>query len=183
MTKSRRPKHTHHTEVHHHYHEAPAPEKPAPQPSPQKSSEGRTVRRVKVSAPKGPRLRGKADGVILTSALVVFGMWGFRALYEGKVKPGEAKAGQFLVGFGFVFFALSVLAIPAPEFAGTFAILVAVGSVLKNGADLAKDVSKATGGKPAEQQAIAAAGNVGSGNSSVTHNPHPENQKPRARAA
>lgn len=108
----------------------------------------------------------KAEKTILTCAVVVFAMWGFRTLYEmgnapvetakavkeGGIKqliglePQPAHPAQFLVGFGFVFFSLSVIAMGAPELAASFAILVATGTTLANGASLFTDVSKATAG-------------------------------------
>lgn len=108
----------------------------------------------------------KAEKTIVTCAIVVFAMWGFRSLYEmgnAPVEAGEAvhkgglkelvglephpsHPGQFLVGFGFTFFVLSIVAMGAPELAASFAVLVAVGTTLTNGYSLFTDVNKAVAG-------------------------------------
>lgn len=107
--------------------------------------------------------RAKSEGTILASAVVVFGVWAFRSLYEsgktvekaareGGVKelvglsPQPAHPAQFLVGFGFVFFTLSVVAVAAPKAAANFSLLVAAGTTVANGMSIFTDISKATAG-------------------------------------
>jgi hypothetical protein len=105
--------------------------------------------------------RTGAEGDIVVCAVIVGGVWAFRTLYETGKAAVESKSSpikelsglsahpahpaQFIVGFGFVFFTLSVIAIPAPEFAKMFAVLIAVGTTLANGASLFTDVNTAVG--------------------------------------
>jgi hypothetical protein len=106
-----------------------------------------------------------SEATIVVCAVIVGGVWAFRTLYETGKATGEAlatetsaskvktlagltahpaKPAEFIVGFGFVFFSLSVIALPAPELAKMFAVLIAVGTTLGNGATLFKDISTAT---------------------------------------
>lgn len=100
-----------------------------------------------------------AEGTIIGCAVVVAAVWGFRTLYEtGKeVKESKsstskelagftahpAKPAQFLLGYGFVFFTLSVVSMGAPDFAKNMAILIAVGTTLTNGAMMFTDIGNA----------------------------------------
>lgn len=94
---------------------------------------------------------------MLTASLVVLVLWTYRKLIEpaavGKasepalrkiigLEPTPASSSQFAIGFGFVFFTLSIGAIAAPELATGFAILVAVGYTLTNGASVFTDISR-----------------------------------------
>lgn len=105
----------------------------------------------------------KAESTIVTSAILVFAVWGFRTLYEQgkeitedktKTSPTELlgfskdvlKPSQFFVGYGFVFFTLSVGATISPKTASTFSVLVAVGCILGNGSEVFKDINKAVAG-------------------------------------
>lgn len=107
----------------------------------------------------------KAESTIVTSAILVFAIWGFRTLYEqgkeitkeaekkGATTPTELlgfsqaplKPAQFFVGYGFVYFTLSVGATISPKTASTFSVLVAVGALLGNGMEIFKDVNTAVG--------------------------------------
>ena len=104
-----------------------------------------------------------AEATIVVCAVIVGGVWAFRTLYEtGKSgielssgpKEGKsqlqtlagmsvhpAKPAEFIVGFGFVFFSLSVIALPAPDLAKWFAVLIAVGTTLANGSQLFTDIN------------------------------------------
>jgi len=103
-----------------------------------------------------------AEATITVCAVIVAGVWAFRTLYEtGKsgteltsgAKEGKslqtlagmeahpAHPAQFIVGFGFVFFSLSVIALPAPELAKMFAVLIAVGTTLANGTQFLNDIN------------------------------------------
>lgn len=69
---------------------------------------------------------------------------------KGKIAPTE----RFVVGWGVVFLTLSLAAPLSPQLAGSFAALVALGSILGNGVQVSKDVqaqlhSKATNTTPA----------------------------------
>lgn len=96
-----------------------------------------------------------AEKAVVASAIVVAGAWGYRKLVEPLATPQEtsnpvrqliglepnpAPAAQFLVGFGFTYLSLSIAVIAAPELAGAFAILIATGSILSNGAALFGDI-------------------------------------------
>jgi hypothetical protein len=105
----------------------------------------------------------QAETTITVCAVIVAGVWGFRTLYEtGKsgteltsgAKEGKsqlqtlagmsahpAAPAEFIVGFGFVFFSLSVIALPAPELAKMFAVLIAVGTTLANGTQFLNDIN------------------------------------------
>lgn len=105
--------------------------------------------------------RTGAEGTIVVCAVIVGGVWLFRTLYETgkaavevKSSPAKELAGlsanpahpaQFIVGYGFVFFTLSVVALPAPELAKMFAVLIAVGTTLTNGASMFTDINTAVG--------------------------------------
>ena len=135
--------------------------------------------------PQAPTIRSptssrkQAEGAVLISSLIVVSLWGYRKLIEPVaeskatepalrkiigLEPAPASSAQFAIGFGFVFFTLSVGAMAAPELATSFAILVAVGYTLTNGAsvftDITQQVSKGTaqGPTPAPGQSSAVAG-------------------------
>lgn len=100
-----------------------------------------------------------AQGAVVTSAVVVAGVWGYRKLVEPATaassrasqpsqallkiigaEPRPASTAEFAVAFGFVYLVLSLTATFAPTLAGSIAILVAVGELLTNGASVATDV-------------------------------------------
>lgn len=56
----------------------------------------------------------------------------------GKGKPAPTE--RFVVGWGFVFLTLSLAVPVAPELAGAFAALVALGAILGNGTQVASDL-------------------------------------------
>jgi hypothetical protein len=108
------------------------------------------------TASVGSSSRKGAEGAILASSLVVITLWGYRKLIEPAaqanttepalrkiigLEPKPANSAQFAVAFGFVFFTLSVTAMAAPELGSAFAILVAVGYALTNGASVFTDIS------------------------------------------
>ena len=92
----------------------------------------------------------KAQGAITVSAMVVTIVYGYRKLVEkNNTSPPTA---HFIIGFGFVFISLSVVAMAAPEIAGGMAVLIATADLLANGQALIKDyqgvltdTAKATG--------------------------------------
>lgn len=107
--------------------------------------------------------RKGAEGAVMVSAVVVSAVYAYRKLIEphastpeheskahpvSKVigaEPAPASLGAFAVGFGFTFFSLAVIATFAPNLAGSFAVTVAVGDVLVNGASVFVDVSDQVG--------------------------------------
>lgn len=126
-----------------------------------------------------------AHTAILTSALVVGGIYGIRKLIEpaasavhspakslahaalqvAGAEPAPAGIGQWATGFGFVYTSLAVFATFAPGFAGSMAILVAASDTIINGGAIFTDVSKQVGA-PAEAAAAtspALTGTVASG--------------------
>lgn len=103
------------------------------------------------------------EKTVILSAVIVFTVWGFRYLDEmGKeATSSPAKIGldslsglsnevlhpaQFLIAFGFIFFILSIVATGAPKLAGSFAILIAVGTTIANGVSVFNDVNKGVAG-------------------------------------
>lgn len=110
-----------------------------------------------------------AHSAILTSALVVGGIYGIRKLIEpaaseaskpatslahaalqvAGAEPAPAGVGQWATGFGFVYTSLAIFATFAPGFAGSMAVLVAVSDTIINGGAIFTDVSKQVGA-PAE---------------------------------
>lgn len=63
---------------------------------------------------------------------------GAAAQLFGKGKPAPTE--RFVVGWGFVFLTLSLAVPVAPELAGAFAALTALGAVLGNGVQVGKDL-------------------------------------------
>jgi hypothetical protein len=79
----------------------------------------------------------KAEGMITLSAMIVTIVYAYRKLVEpSKV---SAPTAHFVIGFGFLYVSLSMLALGVPELAGMFAILIAVADLLSNGQALVKD--------------------------------------------
>lgn len=107
--------------------------------------------------PRTPGSRKGAEGAVLVSSLVVAALYAYRKLIEPATvaketqepvlrkiigaEPRPASIEQFAVSFGFVFFSLSIAAMAAPELASAFAILVAVGYTLSNGASVFQDIT------------------------------------------
>lgn len=110
--------------------------------------------------PRTPGAGGRkpAEGTVLVSSLVVLALYAYRKLIEPSTvaketrepvlrkiigaEPRPASVEQFAVSFGFVFFSLSVAAMAAPELAAAFAILVATGYTLTNGASVFQDINR-----------------------------------------
>lgn len=89
----------------------------------------------------------QANSTVKVAALVVAGIYLYRRFTEGTAEELKASKkipplGRFAVGWGVVFFALSIAAGPAPGFAGDAAILLVLGSLLTNGVEVSKDLSK-----------------------------------------
>lgn len=112
-----------------------------------------------------PHPHADAEATIVGCAVLVGAVWGFRTLYEAGREVKEERStdlkelagfsahpahpAQFLVGYGFLFFTLSIVAMGAPELAKNFGILVAVGTTLTNGAMIFTDIGNATAGAAA----------------------------------
>jgi hypothetical protein len=82
----------------------------------------------------------QAQTAVSVSAVLVAGMYAYRKLTESKP---SSSTGHFVIGYGFTFLTLSVLAQAAPALGGMFAVLVATGDVLVNGQALFKDLNGA----------------------------------------
>ena len=107
---------------------------------------------------------GQARDAINGAAIVVAGIYFYRKLIEPTIetpavggKPRQPKTvagaagqvigvgplastGRFVVGFGFTFLVLSLIEGASPDLAGYFALLIALGAVLGNGAEIAADI-------------------------------------------
>jgi hypothetical protein len=97
----------------------------------------------------------QAQNAVTLSALVVGGVFAYRKLV-GPSTGNSPQTAHFVVGFGFVFIVLAILAQAAPPLGGSLAILVATGDLLANGQGLVTDLQKslnatarATGGAAA----------------------------------
>jgi len=89
----------------------------------------------------------QANSAIKIAAMVVAGVYLYRRFTEGTAEELKASEkitplGRWLVGWGVVFFGLSVAAGPFPGAAGDMAILLALGSLLTNGVQVSKDLNK-----------------------------------------
>src|SRR3954469_1899482 len=97
----------------------------------------------------------QAESAVTASALVVGGLYVFRRLSETDVTVTAGKGlrikqlagigtppptGPFVVGWGFTFLVIALLAQASPTLGGSFALLVATGAVLANGTNVSKDV-------------------------------------------
>lgn len=102
--------------------------------------------------------RESAETAIMTSALVVAIIYGYRRLEEAT-EPGlsvgrlvgagsPVNFAAWATAWGTVFFMLALTAELAPGPAGAFAILTATSDVLVNGRQLFGDLAKQTTGAP-----------------------------------
>lgn len=90
--------------------------------------------------------RLKAQGAVITSAMVVFGLFVYRKLLaETGAGTEPASTSEFVTGFFVVYLTLSVMAQAAPSVGGSFAWLVMLGDLLANGQTLVKDVDRGLG--------------------------------------
>ena len=115
--------------------------------------------------------REGADTAVVTSALIVSGMYLYRRLVEpigerGKRKPTSAKSlaegtigrgellptGTWVVGFGVTYIVISILSSMSPSAGGYSAILVATTSFLANGETLVTDLQTSSKSSLAKQQ-------------------------------
>lgn len=93
------------------------------------------------------------------TAVAVSAVWVALLFAYRKLNPAQASAkavpqtAHFVIGFGFTYIVLSILAEAAPELGGLMAVLVATGDTMVNGQAIFGDVtgalkatSTATGG-------------------------------------
>ena len=100
----------------------------------------------------------QAESAVSLSAFLVAAIFGYRKLVEAAQSPTAGVAavpstGHFVIGFGFTFVLLSILAQAAPAFGGMMAVLVGTGDLLVNGQPIANDISSSL---KSTQPAIAA---------------------------
>jgi hypothetical protein len=115
----------------------------------------------------------QAQSAVSISALVVASVFAYRKLTEATTQGSISAApwGHFVLGFGFVYVTLSIVAQAAPELGGMSAVLVAAGDVLANGKSVAGDISsglaasteRAASGAPAAGQPSAQQVNTATG--------------------
>jgi hypothetical protein len=93
----------------------------------------------------------QAEKWVITSALIVAGVYGYRRLTETPTAPPVtlkelAGAGQlpplgaWATAWGFTFLVVSIIATAAPELGAAFAILIATGDVMTNAQSIFKDI-------------------------------------------
>jgi hypothetical protein len=104
-----------------------------------------------------------AQRAVSVAAVIVGMVYAYRRLVEGAgatgphvASKGAAKQllgqgpppplSQWIVAYGFAFLVISVMAQAAPRVGGTFALLLALGTVLTQGQQLAADVNGQLGG-------------------------------------
>lgn len=86
---------------------------------------------------------GQAENVIITSALVVGGAYAYRRLIESAGVPVSHPLPSFArwaTGYGIAFTGVSVIATASPGLGGWLAVLIAAGTLLVQGGQLASDV-------------------------------------------
>ena len=83
--------------------------------------------------------KSSAQSAVSVSAMVVAAIFAYRKLTETTSSTPAPSVGHFVLGFGFTYIVLSILAEGAPELGGMFAILVATGDLLANGKPLIAD--------------------------------------------
>lgn len=114
-------------------------------------------------APSPPGV-ANADGIIVTSALLVGGVYAYRRVVEtpGGSQRALPSFGRWATGYGVAFAVVAVVGQASPGFAAWFAVLIAAGSILVQGTVLAADVNRKVSstqtGNPASVQAQPAAG-------------------------
>lgn len=88
----------------------------------------------------------QAQSAVSISAFVVAAIWGYRKLVEKTTSSKTtAPTSHFVIGFGFAFIALSLLAQATPALGGMLAIGVATTDALVNGTQLTRDLQGALG--------------------------------------
>lgn len=105
----------------------------------------------------------QAERSVTTSAAVVAGVYAYRRLFEGQSGQAAQHVGQpaaakqlaglggapplshFIVGFGFAYLAIAVLAQADPALGGGLAVLVATTTLLTNGVQIFSNVERQLG--------------------------------------
>ncbi len=82
----------------------------------------------------------QAHDAVTLSAMTVAGVYTYRKLVESKP---SSPTSHFVIGFGFVYVTLAVLADEAPALGGMLALLIAVSDLLVNGVAIIGDLSDA----------------------------------------
>lgn len=85
----------------------------------------------------------QAQTAVALSAFVVASIFAYRKLTEQQLKSSTVpNTGHFVIGFGFAYIILSLIAQAAPELGGMFAVLVATGDIIANGKPLINDLTR-----------------------------------------
>jgi len=84
--------------------------------------------------------REDAQSAVTLSALAVGLMFAYRKAME-QGSGSSPSTSHFVIGFGFAFFVISIVAEAAPELGGMLALLVATGDLLINGQSVFKDLN------------------------------------------
>lgn len=85
--------------------------------------------------------KDSAQSAVSISAFVVAAIFAYRKLTETSTSTPAPSVGHFVLGFGFTYVILSILADGAPELGGMLAVLVATGDLLTNGKPLVADLN------------------------------------------
>jgi hypothetical protein len=117
----------------------------------------RTLPRSPAPRPASGFTPARAQSWILAAAVVIAVIYGVRRLVEPSLSSAPAKGGtaatlagagsppptlaHWLVAYGAGFGMLALLALAAPELAGSLALLAAAGSLLTNGTSLVADIT------------------------------------------
>lgn len=83
----------------------------------------------------------QAESAVSIAAFVVASVWAYRRLVNPSLSGTVSSTPHFVLGFGFTFISLSLIAQAAPELGGMLAVLVAAGDLLVNGTGLATDLT------------------------------------------
>jgi len=102
-----------------------------------------------------------AQSAVSISAFVVAAIFAYRKLTESSSSTPVPSVGHFVLGFGFAYTTLAIVAQAAPELGGMFAVLVGAGDLLANGkpliADLNAGLKRTTTSPPAASRPATAA--------------------------
>lgn len=97
----------------------------------------------------------QAENVILTAALVVGGAYAYRRIIEGagvKTSHPQPSFARWATGYGVAFFGVSVIAAANPPLGAWLGVLIAAGTILVQGGQLATDVNgRLSSGQPAKK--------------------------------
>lgn len=100
---------------------------------------------------------------VVTSALVVGVVYGYRYVVEGEGSGNLMSVPEFFTAWGVVYLVLGIAAEFAPRFAGPFALTIMAGDLLAQSKQVAADVTKKTGTPTTKTTTTGATGSTGAG--------------------